>query len=513
MQFIRRRKFFIKGLSSLMIAFILCLSQLSFAEEQLNSSVTTFKGLWVATVYHIDFPSRSTTDPVALKADIDAILDTAEAAGMNAVVVQVRPTGDALYPSAIYPWSKFLTGQENLAPKEGFDPLAYWVEEAHKRNIEFHAWLNPYRITRDLKVDETAPFATLSPKNPAVKSPELTVRHTDGNLYYNPGLPEVEALIVSGVEELLNNYPIDGIHFDDYFYPGKNFEDASAYNMYKYTGESLDDFRRRSVTHMIKAVYDTVHTTSEGVVFGVSPFGIWANDDSMADGSKTRGSQSYFSHYADTKAWVDQGIIDYIAPQLYWHIGYNIADYSILVNWWADVVSGTDVDLYIGHGAYRVQTTDVTAPWYGTTEIDKQIQLNQTLPEIKGSIYYNYSALKRSPELVKTIATQVCAQAAEGDILLEPQFSNFYPHEDMIIEAGTPITLSCSAPLGSVVNVKVAGRYYFLKPATTTGGITEYRVRIDTPIAVEYLPMTPQYTLRYKGVTHRFDATGKLLAH
>ena len=126
------------------------------------SPTTSFKGLWVATVYNIDFPSTPTTDPVSLKADIDTILDTAEAAGMNAVIVQVRPTGDALYPSAIYPWSKFLTGQENLAPQDGFDPMTYWVEEAHKRNIEFHAWLNPYRITRDLKADVIAPFATLS---------------------------------------------------------------------------------------------------------------------------------------------------------------------------------------------------------------------------------------------------------------------------------------------------------------------------------------------------------------
>jgi uncharacterized lipoprotein YddW (UPF0748 family) len=509
---IERIKTILRRLSVMMIAIIISFGQMSFTEDQMSAATTSFKGLWVATVYHIDFPSTPTTEPSLLKADINAILDTAEAAGMNAVIVQVRPTGDALYASSIYPWSKFLTGEEDLAPQNGFDPLEYWVEEAHKRGIECHAWLNPYRITRDLKADITDPFATLSSKNPAVKSPNLTVRYTDGNLYYNPGLPEVESLIIAGVEELINAYDIDGIHFDDYFYPGQDFEDSSAYNRYKYFGESRDDFRRRSVTHMIAEVYKTVHNLSNDVVFGVSPFGIWANDTSSPDGSKTRGNQSYSSHYADTKTWVERGIVDYIAPQLYWHIGYNIADYKVLANWWADLVEGTDVDLYIGHGAYRVQTSDISAPWYGTSEIEKQIILNQTLPAIKGSIYYNYSALRRSPDLIKTIAMQVCDSGdKEENAIFEETFSDFLPQGDLKFQANTPITLSCRAPLGTIVNVKIAGRYYFLKPVTETGEIVEYSVRIERPITLNQSSITPHYTLRYKGVTHEFDAVGKLL--
>jgi uncharacterized lipoprotein YddW (UPF0748 family) len=475
---------------------------------------TSLKGLWVATVYGIDYPSSATQDAETLKADADRILATAKEAGMNAVFLQVRPTGDALYNSSIFPWSKFLTGSEDLAPDDSFDPLAYWVTQAHALGIELHAWINPYRITRDMAKTETDPYAKLSMDNPAKLHPEWTVRYADGNLYYNPGMPEVEALIVEGVAEIVSRYDVDGIHFDDYFYPGQNFDDAAAYAQYGYYGETLDDFRRRVVTHMIKAVNDRVHALDPTCRFGVSPFGIWANNTSMAEGSETRGSQSYFSHYADTKKWVEAGYVDYIAPQLYWYIGYDIADYEVLAKWWANVVEGTDVDLYIGQGAYRIQNEDSTKPWYGTSELDAQIVLNQTLTQIKGSLYYNYSAFKAHPELIDAVKNQLLTVdtrevAEDGSIVADR-----VPLADQTVAASADtITVSCLAPKGSIVNVNVLGRLYFLvaSDVTDASGRCVYTAAIPVTAFQSLKTFNPVYRIRYNGVHYDYAAAGRYL--
>ncbi|MDK2866613.1 MAG: hypothetical protein PWP51_1612 [Clostridiales bacterium] len=470
---------------------------------------TTMKGIWVATVYGIDYPGSPTQNPEQLKADADRILETAKEAGMNAVFLQVRPTGDALYPSALFPWSKFLTGTEGNAPADSFDPLAYWVTQAHAMGIELHAWINPYRVTRDMAKTEENPYSKLSAENMARRHPEWTVRHSDGNLYYNPGLPEVEKLIVDGVAEIVERYDVDGIHFDDYFYPGQNFDDAAAYAQYCDSGETLDDFRRRVVTHMIKEVDARVHAIDPACRFGVSPFGIWANDNSMKDGSKTRGSQSYFSHYADTKKWVEEGYVDYIAPQLYWYIGYDIADYQVLAKWWADAVEGTDVDLYIGHGAYRIQTDDSSKPWYGTSELASQIKLNQTLPQIKGSLYYNYSAFKAHPELVDTVKQQVLS-AENFKHIVEDRT----PLTDQLVVQGTEkITVSCRAPMGSIVNVNVLGRLYFLAASETPDGDGKciYQTMIPVSDFQSLKSFNPVYRIRYNGAHYDYAAAGKFI--
>ncbi len=362
-----------------------------------------FRGLWVATVLNIDYPSKPTTDVEILKEEAIKILDDAKNLGMGAVFLQVRPSGDALYNSEYYPWSKYLTGKQGQAPANDFDPLMFWTMEAHKRGIELHAWINPYRVTKKTVSEAKHDFASLDIKNPAVTNPGWVVKHSDGNLYLNPGLPEVREYIINSVVEIMDNYDVDGIHMDDYFYPGNSFADYDTYKKYGEGFQNIEDWRRENVNILVKELYETIKAHTKSTKFGISPFGIWANSKSNSLGSDTNGGQSYYEHYADTRKWVKEGILDYIAPQLYWNIGFKIADYEKLAYWWADAVKDTGVDLYVGQAAYRVQKDDPKSPWYVETEMEKQFNLNAGLHEIKGSILYNYSSLAKMPELFSVI--------------------------------------------------------------------------------------------------------------
>lgn len=360
-----------------------------------------FRGIWVATVLNIDYPKNPTTNPDILKEEAAKMLDNVKILGINAVFLQVRPSGDALYNSNLYPWSKYLTGEQGQAPDDGFDSLEFWIDEAHKRGIELHAWINPYRITKKAFSEPKHDFGSLDPTNPAVINPDWVVKHSDGNLYLNPGLPQTRKYIIDGVIEIIENYDVDGIHMDDYFYPGKNFDDIKTYNKYGVDFDNIDDWRRENVNILIRQLHEVIKPYN--IRFGVSPFGIWANNSSNPLGSDTKGAQSYYEHYADTRKWVKEGIIDYLAPQIYWNIGFNVADYEKLALWWADVVKGTGVDLYIGQAAYKVQVTDAKNPWYGEGEIERQFNLNSQIPEVKGSILYNYSSVAKNPELFSMI--------------------------------------------------------------------------------------------------------------
>lgn len=371
------------------------------------------RGLWVATVLNIDYPSKTTPDPSILKSEAIKILDHAEFMGLNAVFLQVRPTSDAIYPSSYFPWSRYLTGEQGLKPNDDFDPLGFWIEEAHKRGIELHAWINPYRITRKTAKEPSHDFASLSPTHPARLNPKWVVKHSDGNLYFDPGIPEVRKLIIDSALEIIESYDIDGIHFDDYFYPGKDFNDKSSYEKYGKSYEDIHDWRRENVNLLIGDLSKAIKDTGKDVSFGISPFGIWANKATNELGSDTRGMQSYYDQYADTRKWVKEGMIDYIAPQLYWNIGFDVADYSKLLDWWVDVVNGTEVDLYIGQGVYKAGNLDPSSPWYGVSEIGRQLKLNQEYPEVKGSIYFNYKSLANMPPLSAVI--KAIYEAKDGD--------------------------------------------------------------------------------------------------
>ena len=325
------------------------------------------RGVWIATVMNINFPSEKGVAAERMAKEIDDIIVNCERAGFNAVFFQVRPGADAFYPSDIFPWSEYISGEQGKAPEGGFDPLAYFIVKAHEKNIALHAWINPYRITTGNTSNPKHDVSTLCEGHPARLHPEYTVPYGDGKLYFNPGLPEVRELCVSGVKELLEKYPsLDGIHFDDYFYPypvsGEEFDDKEAYSEYG-GGKSLGDWRRENVTSLIRDVYKAVKRINPECYFGVSPFGIWANSssDTYIKGSETKGLESYFSLYCDPIAWANEGIVDYLAPQIYWSFASDSVPFDTLARWWNANLDGTGVDVYIGHAAYKAEDYFATA--------------------------------------------------------------------------------------------------------------------------------------------------------
>lgn len=365
-----------------------------------NTDNEPLRGVWVATVLNIDYPKEGTTDSEELKAQAIKILDDVKKMNMNAVFLQVRPTADALYKSDLFSYSKYLTGSRESVPDRGFDVLKFWVEEAHNRGIELHAWINPYRITKNEKGKVHETLENLPKNHIARLNPQYVVKHGD-DLYFDPAIPEVRTLIASGVEEILKSYEVDGIHFDDYFYPSKAFDDANSYR--KYGGnESLKDFRINNVNLMIQEVHKV--TKRYNKPFGIAPFGIWKNKSSDPLGSNTKGGETYTMHYADCRAWVKNGWIDYIMPQIYWEFGHSAADYKTLVDWWNDVVDGTGVKLYIGHAAYKSTQSDSADKWYGGSQIIRQIEYSLSKFNVSGNVFFSYRSFKNNPILEKEVS-------------------------------------------------------------------------------------------------------------
>lgn len=359
--------------------------------QSYEESDTEFRAVWVATVHQLNMPKH--TSETQYKAAFVDLINRVKAKNMNAILFQVRPNNDAFYDSAYAPWSKWLTGTEGLDP--GWDVMQYMIDYAHSQGIQFHAWLNPYRV-QNSTANESTMLSLLHDENFAKQNPELVIagNKDDNNVYpyiLNPGEPAVKTYIRDVVKELITLYDVDGVHFDDYFYPyGGLSSDSATFNTYKASPDQLlADWRRENVNDVIRGVMEDVvsHNTlnSKDVRFGVSPFGIWR---SQGEGSNTSTgtSQSYSSQYADSKKWVDEGWLHYICPQVYWNFQHTTAPYADVVDWWASVVRGTDVDLIIGHGIHRVND------WL-SDEIQTQLRYNQKHPEIKGSAFYSAAFL------------------------------------------------------------------------------------------------------------------------
>lgn len=351
-----------------------------------------FRGVWVATVTNIDFPNRKGQSPTDLESDWRELVSFYEERNFNAIIAQIRPVSDAFYSSKLAPWSRFLTGQQGQN-KDGFDPLEMMIKETKKKGLEFHAWLNPYRATMTL--DTT----NLAKTHPLSQHPEWAIQY--GNKWYlNPGLPEVRNYITEIIEEILINYDIDAIHFDDYFYPykiaGLNFPDSLDFAKSGFGFFNVEDWRRHNVDVLIEQISKKIKAIAPHVKFGISPFGVWRNQDrDPVNGSETRAGQtSYDDLYADVIKWMDEGWIDYLVPQLYWHIGYPPADYEKLINWWND--RGYERHIYIGQGAYKIGDNPEKA-WYSRDEMPKQIRLSREQSNILGNIYFSSKSLRRNP--------------------------------------------------------------------------------------------------------------------
>ena len=338
-----------------------------------------FRGAWLHVIGQTQWQNKTVPQQ---KLYIEEQLDLLQQAGCNAVIFQVRPTADALYLSELEPWSAWLTGKRGKAPSPMWDPMEYAIEEAHKRGMEFHAWLNPYRVTSNAK--ETLPSDHLF-----YKEPNRFIKF-NGQTFFDPAYPENRDYISKIVRDIVKRYDVDGIHIDDYFYPypanGKKFENDD--NSYKKFGNGMERnaWRRHNVDLLIEQLYTTIKDEKEWVRFGVSPFGIWRNKKNDPRGSESSGLQNYDDLYADVLLWAKNGWIDYLAPQLYWTLDMKAAPSRHLAEWWNDNANG--VDVYIGQDVQRTMT-NADPGNNDTNELDTKVKLSRKLPNVKGNVWWH----------------------------------------------------------------------------------------------------------------------------
>jgi len=381
----------------------LLLLVLSFAScsvfKPIPQPKTEFRGVWVATVVNIDWPKNG-FDPIEKqKKDFLEILDFYDGLNFNAMIVQIRTAGDAFYKSNYAPWSRFLTGKEGSSPIGEYDVLEWMINECHNRGIEFHAWLNPYRATFDLKTD------ILSPAHDFNLHPEWMLKYGK-KYYYNPGLPEVRERLVAIMDEVITHYDIDAIHFDDYFYPYKIknevFQDSLSYSYHSIPNQSLENWRRSNVDSLVKNIHRTIKSKKPWVQFGISPFGVWKNNSTDPKGSDTRAGQTtYEDLYADPLTWMENGWIDYLTPQVYWSMDLPVASHSKIVDWWSK--NSNNTNLYIGNGAYKVRNNSDKA-WENKKELPNQLKLARKTEQVNGNVLFSAKSLmKKNPDVVEYI--------------------------------------------------------------------------------------------------------------
>ncbi|MBD5280743.1 MAG: family 10 glycosylhydrolase [Bacteroides sp.] len=338
-----------------------------------------FRGAWLHVIGQTQWQNKSTAQA---KAYIDDQFQKLQDAGCNAVIFQVRPTADAMYKSDLEPWTAWLTGKRGKAPSPEWDPMEYAIEQAHKRGMEFHAWLNPYRVTSNAKEILPASHMANKEKHRFVKF--------NGQTFFDPAYKENRDFICDVVRDIVARYDVDAIHIDDYFYPypanGKKFnaDDAS----YAKFGNGMDrnKWRRNNVDLLIEQLYTTIKGEKPWVRFGVSPFGIWRNKKSDPRGSESSGLQNYDDLYADVLLWAKEGWIDYLAPQLYWTLDMKAAPSRHLAQWWNDNCEG--VDVYIGQDVQRTMTN--ADPKAGDkNELATKVKLSRDLPNVKGNVWWH----------------------------------------------------------------------------------------------------------------------------
>lgn len=355
----------------------------TLAQAQTVAPKREFRAAWIATVGNIDWPSKQGLSAQQQQQEFINHLNFLQRNGFNAVIVQIRPAADAFYPSPFEPWSKYLSGKQGQPPFPKYDPLDFMVSECHKRNMEFHAWFNPYRA---LVSSANNP----NPPHHATRTHPEWIIHYGGKAYFDPGNPEVREYILKIVLDVVEKYDIDAVHIDDYFYPypvaGKPFPDNVSFEKYSH-GLSKDDWRRENVNLFISQLNTNIKKEKPWVKFGVSPFGIWRNNNKDPEGSATRGSSCYDDLYSDVRLWIQRKWIDYIAPQLYWEHGHKLAAFDVLLPWWKQ--NAGQCHLYIGLGLYRMLDAK-QRPWSEPNEILKQITAIRNA-RAQGLIFFSIS--------------------------------------------------------------------------------------------------------------------------
>jgi len=349
-----------------------------------------FRGVWIATVDNIDWPSKGNYNSDSQKLEFIRILDMHQRNGMNAVIAQIRPATDAFYPSPYEPWSEWLTGKQGLAPSPFYDPLQFMIEEAHKRGMEFHAWCNPYRANFYI------PGSSIAPDHITRTHPEWFVTYGEAK-YFDPANKQAQQFVLKVICDIVRRYDIDAIHMDDYFYPyrlpGKQFPDEATYQK---SGSNLSkpDWRRSNVDSIIQMISVSIKKIKPWCKFGISPFSVWRNKNVDRDGSDTQsGVSNYDDLFANILLWLQKGWIDYVAPQLYLEIGHDKIAYEKILDWWSKHSYGRHI--YIGHGIYRAY--EKNKAWKNPEELPNQIKLLRSYPNVQGSIYFSSNSFNNNP--------------------------------------------------------------------------------------------------------------------
>lgn len=353
-----------------------------------------FRGVWIASVANINWPSRNNLSVDQQKAEAINMLNMLQENNFNAVIFQARPSADALYTSELEPWSYFLTGKTGEPPYPNYDPLQFWIEESHKRGMELHVWLNPYRAHHS----NGGAVSNLSMVN---KLSDITVRLKNGMYWFDPANPKTQGHVSNVVKDLVKRYDLDAIHFDDYFYPyatynnGRDFPDNASWNAYVNSGGTLSraDWRRDSVNKFVERIYKEIHAEKNYVRFGISPFGIWK--PGFPEGIV--GSSQYDELYADAKLWLNKGWVDYFSPQLYWPIESKGQSFGSLLNWWK---SENTMNRHLWPGLNTVEVKVSDRP----TEIKNQIEITrQLLPQSTGEIHWSIAGLTKNSNMLPTL--------------------------------------------------------------------------------------------------------------
>lgn len=367
-------------------SFLLCLGTVAQVAPKRE-----FRAVWVATVNNIDWPSKPGLSTEQQKREVIDLLEMHRNNGMNAIIMQIRPASDAFYPSELEPWSRYLTGTPGKAPSPFYDPLQFWIQECHNRNMEFHAWLNPFRVSQNAA-------DPLAASHVAFKNPEWIVNY-GGKLYFDPGIPQARDFVVKVVTDIVSRYDVDAIHFDDYFYPyplKESFPDDNSFDQYNrgFLAVQKADWRRDNVDLTIRALSENIRKTKPWVKFGISPFGVWRNKTDDPLGSETTAGTTNYDHlHADILKWQKNGWIDYSLPQLYWQIGHPSVDYLTLAKWWAD--HSYSRAMYIGHAVYKLEANASVPEWKDPNQLIKQIEITRQIPQIGGSAFYSSVHFKR----------------------------------------------------------------------------------------------------------------------
>lgn len=375
-------------LNKLVLSCFIALACKSFSIAQIPES-KEFRAVWIATVNNTDWPSKKGLSTDEQKAEFISLLEKHRENGMNAIIMQIRPAADAFYPSPFEPWSEWLTGVQGKPPSPWYDPLAFMIEETHKRGMEFHAWCNPYRAIFNIKTTIPAPSHIIR------KHPEWFITYGDKR-YFDPGNKEAQDFVVEVVRDIVSRYAVDAIHFDDYFYPyrlpGKEFPDWKSFLQYG-RGMQKDEWRRSNVDSIIYKLHQTIRAVKPYVKFGISPFGVWRNSNRDPKGSNTRAGQTnYDDLYADILLWLQKGWIDYVAPQLYWEFEHASAPFESLVDWWSQNTYGKHC--YIGLGVYRAGSNRA---WKDSTQLTRQIECIRQSANVQGMIFFSSRSFEKNP--------------------------------------------------------------------------------------------------------------------